>query len=158
LASTVDIKADNNDSLIYAKTIDKSLMLLGYYRNALGRVFLHEGFVTSWLFKLRNEKIVKQKLKEKYDYLFDLLHAEYLIPSPTFEDTIELLKAKGVVLEYNEGVIEAGKDEFSLFWINYLASFVWSLLECYFGNRLFLYFFIVGRKVTYSIACHKVIL
>ena len=157
MASTVNIRSGNNDNLIYAKTIDISLMVLGYYRNALGRVFLYEGFITSCLSKLKNESITKQELKEKYNYLSDLLHVEYLIPVATFEETIQLLKATRLLMEHKEDVIEAAKDEFSLFWINYLASFVWPLLECYFGNGIFLYSFIVSRKITYATACQKVI-
>lgn len=133
-------------------------MLLGYYRNALGRVFLYEGFITCWLSKLKDEAIAKHQLKEYFNYLADLLQVEYLIPPVTFEDTMNVLKSKGIVTELKEDLIEVGKSEISIFWINYLASFVWPLVECYFANALFLYSFIIGRKMTYATACYKVTL
>eukprot|EP00826_Nyctotherus_ovalis_P003572 TRINITY_DN10729_c0_g4_i2.p1 TRINITY_DN10729_c0_g4~~TRINITY_DN10729_c0_g4_i2.p1 ORF type:complete len:186 (+),score=42.72 TRINITY_DN10729_c0_g4_i2:77-634(+) len=155
LSAAVEVKS-TSDCLIYAKGLDKSLMLLGYYRNALGRVFLYEGFATCWLSKLKDGRVAKEVLKNKYEYLADLLQVEYIVPSVTFCETVELLKSKGVVTELKEGTVEVGRNDTSLFWVNYLASFVWPLIECYFANALFLYSFIVGRKMTYATVCHKV--
>lgn len=155
MSSAVEVKS-TSDCLVYAKGADKSLMLLGYYRNALGRVFLHEGLAACWLSRAKDGRVAKGELKGRYERLADLLQAEYVVTPIAFCDTLELLKAKGVVTELKEGTVEVGRNDTSLFWVNYLASFVWPLVECYFANALFLHSFIVGRKMTYATACHKV--
>ena len=143
--------------MVYAKSVDGSLMLLGYYRNSLGRVFAYEGFLSCCLFMSLNAPITITELKANYKYLSDLLRMEYLVSPISIEDALESLRNKGVIIETSGEVISIRKEVKSSYWITFLGSFIWPLIECYWTCALYFNSFILGKKITYTMLCHKVI-
>ena len=157
LKSSIDVKPSSNAGpLVYAKPGDGPLMLLGYYRNALGHIFIHESLLTCALFIIHGDRVVTREwLKETSEYLKTILKEEYQTAPVTFEAALDSLKKKGVVEETAEG-LRLAKTAIALRWAVYLSSFVWPLIECYWGAALYLLYLVSGKTIGYFTLCYKV--
>lgn len=142
---------DSPDPLAQVKASPGSFMFLGYYRNAVGRVFAAEGMVVCCLSKHRG--VDKGLLKAEVEYLRNLLVLEYFIPAINVDETLRSLKRKKVIVETAEHSFELAKEHY---WEAFLGSFVWPFIECYWG--LLLYFNeLLATKVRSDFAYSKVI-
>lgn len=104
LKSAVEYKEKSNiGPLIYVKTGEKPLVLLGFYRNILAHFFINEGIIACAL-QIEGEKnltadINKILLKGHYDYLQSLLKKEYICQLYDFEKAFNSLQNQGIVIE-----------------------------------------------------------
>eukprot|EP00826_Nyctotherus_ovalis_P053256 TRINITY_DN6893_c0_g1_i4.p1 TRINITY_DN6893_c0_g1~~TRINITY_DN6893_c0_g1_i4.p1 ORF type:complete len:132 (-),score=13.30 TRINITY_DN6893_c0_g1_i4:400-795(-) len=126
-------------------------MFLGYYRNAVGRVFAAEGMVVCCL--SRHKSMDKDLLKVEVEYLRNLFALEYLIPAINIDETLRSLKNKKVIIETSEHSFELAKEQY---WEAFQGSFIWPFVECYWGLLLHLNE-LLAKKVRSDFVYSKVI-
>ena len=96
-------------------------------------------------------------LKEQVDFISNLLKDEYIVPDIDVEASLELLKARGVVVGTGN-MLELKKGDSATKYGIFLASFVWPFVECYWTAMLYLRALLSGGEIKFGALCHKVLI
>ena len=138
----------------------KSILLLGYYRNALSHIFYQEAFCICALngFGERlafTTGITKDRLHEEMLFLASLFKAEYVTRTPL----LTLSDAEKVTNQLlSKGLLQANGSNYRLVkgkeaHVNFLCSLVWPLVDTFWTTTTFAF----GLKYRSAVAVEKLI-
>ncbi len=162
LRSAVELKQGNGvGPLVYVRSGPGPQLLLNYYRNTLGHVFIHEAYIVSALHMTRFQGAKQDWLKSQSEFIRSILQDEYITRQISFDESLARMQQSGrgtVVVSLDRTVVSVPRNDTTTRRLVFIASFVWPVVECYWTVALYLRSLQPDKGMPLVLLSHKAFL